>query len=242
MVLSAISCVAAALVPGLVVTDAFRIPLVERIGNALVSYAVYLGQMVFPAGLATPYPNPPNGQPMWKVCLALVLLAAITAGVLAWRKKRPSLLVGWLWYLGMLFPVIGIIQISADAARADRYTYLPGIGLALAATWAVADWSAGWKQQRLALGGLMMAAIGALIVCAHIQTSYWKRQRITLDARAGLHLRQLRGPQQLGQCLVKQGRLEDAIPQFRKALDIRPDYGRRRATTWPCSFQAGQTG
>ncbi len=135
--LAAGSCVAAALVPGLVVMDAHRLPLFERLGNAAVSYAVYLGQTVFPVGLAIPYPNPPNGQPLWKVCLAFVLLAAVTAGVTVWRKKRPCLLVGWLWYLGMLVPVIGIMQISPDANHADRYTYLPGIGLAMAGTWAV---------------------------------------------------------------------------------------------------------
>ena len=79
------------MVPGLVVTDARRLPLFERIGNALVSYVVYLRQMVFPAGLAVPYPNPPDGQPIWKVCLAFVLLAAISAGAL-WRagKNAPA--------------------------------------------------------------------------------------------------------------------------------------------------------
>ena len=112
-----------------------------------------------------------------------------------WRKKHPCLLMGWLWYLGMLFPVIGIIQISHDAAHADHYTYLPEIGLAIAGTWAVADWSAGWKHRRVVLGGLMVAVIGALMVCAHIQTSYWKDRRNTVDAGAGLHLRQQRCPQ-----------------------------------------------
>ena len=169
-VLAAGSCVTTALVPSLVVTDASRLPLLERLGNALVSYGVYLWQMVYPAGLAAPYPNPPNGQPLWKVCLAFVLLAGISAGVILCRNKRPFLLTGWLWYLGMLFPVIGIIQISPDASHADRYTYLPGIGLAIAAIWAAADGSAGWKHRRLALGGLMMAVVGALMVRGHIQS------------------------------------------------------------------------
>ena len=139
--LSAGSCVATALVPEKVL-DSDRLPFLERIGNALVSYGIYLRQMVFPAGLAIPYLNPPNGLPFWKVALAFVLLAAISISVLACRKRRPYLLVGWLWYLGMLVPAIGFIQISYYA-HADRYTYLPGIGLALAGTWAVGDWSSG---------------------------------------------------------------------------------------------------
>ena len=195
----------------------------ERMGNALVSYAVYLRQMVFPAGLAASYPIAPNGQPIGKVCLAFVLLAGITVAAVVWRKKRPFLLMGWLWYLGMLVPVIGIIQISKDAAHADRYTYLPGIGLALAGTWAVADWSAGWKHRRAVLGGLMAAVIGALMVCGHVQTSYW-RDSETLWTRAlactsGNVLAHLR----LGAALAKDGQLEPAIGQYRKALEIKPD-------------------
>ena len=204
--------------------DARGVPLLERIGNAVVSYVIYLRQMIFPAGLATPYPNPPNGQPIGDVCLALVALAAITAGVVAFRKKRPYLLTGWLWYLGMAFPVIGIIQISADAAHADRYTYVPGIGLALAATWAVADASAGWRHQRLALGGLMIAAIGALTIRGHIQTSYWRDEEslwthtlaCTSNNRVALN--------NMGNLLLKQGKLDEAIARYRKALDIKPDY------------------
>jgi tetratricopeptide (TPR) repeat protein len=222
--LSAGACVAAALAPGLVVMNAQRIPLPERAGNAVVSYAVYLGQMIFPAGLATPYGNPPHGQAVWKVCLAFVLLVAISAAVMAWRKKRPWLLTGWLWYLGMLFPVIGIIQISADAAHADRYTYLPGIGLAMAVTWGVADWSAGWRHRRAALGGLMMAVIGALAVCARIQASYWKDSQSLWTRAQACGSGNYMVLNNAGNLLVKQGKLDEAIAQFRKSLEIAPDY------------------
>jgi tetratricopeptide (TPR) repeat protein len=222
--LSAASCLVAALVPGLVVMAAHRVPLLERLGNAVVSYVVYLGQTVCPVGLAIPYPILPSGQPPWKVCLALVLLAAITAGVVAWRKKRPWLLAGWLWYLGMLFPVIGIIQISQDAAHADRYTYLPGIGLALAGTWAVADWSAGWKHRRLALGGLMIAVTGALTVCARIQTSYWKDSESLWTRAQACTSGNAEALDNLGHVFAQQGKLDKAIVQFRKALEIAPDF------------------
>ncbi len=221
--LSAGSCVATFLVPEQVL-DSNRVPFLERVGNAVVSYGVYLRQMVFPAGLAVPYPNPPNGQPFWKVGLAFVLLAAISMLVLACWKKRPYLLVGWLWYLGMLVPMIGFVQISYYA-HADRYTYLPGIGLVLAGTWAVGDWSLGWKHRRAVPGGLMAAVMGALMVCAWIQTAYWKNSETlwnhTLDCTTGNYIAHY----SFGVLLDQEGRVDEAITHFQNALQILPAYG-----------------
>ena len=220
--LSAGACVAAALMFGPLVRN--RLPIFERIGNALVSYVVYLWQMIFPAGLAAHYPVAPDGQPIWLVCLAFVLLAAISALLVAWREECPYLLMGWLWYLGMLLPVIGIVQISSDAAHADRYTYLPEIGLALAVTWAVADLSALWKNRRMVLGALMVAVTGALIVWGHHQTSYWRNDESlwtrALDCTSGDSV----AHNNLGTTLSKSGKLGFAVEQFRKALQIKPDY------------------
>ncbi len=226
--ISAISCVATALVPGLIVP--YRIPILERLGNALVSYVIYLRQMVFPVELAAHYPNAPQGQAPGMVCLAFVLLAAITAAAVVWRKKHPCLLMGWLWYLGILFPVIGIIQISSDAAHADRYTYLPEIGLAVALTWAVADWSAKWEGRRVILGGLMAAVIGVLAAWGRNQTSYWCNDE-ALWSRALACTSDTQGNDfnsvahnGLGNALSKKGRKDDAIAQYRKALEINPAY------------------
>jgi len=224
LALSAGACLAAALVPGLIITDAQRIPVFERIGNALVSYVVYLRQMVFPAGLALCYPTAPNGPVKWEVCLAFGLLGAISTLVVVCRKKRPYLLAGWLWYLGMLLPVIGIIQISSGTAHADRYTYLPGIGLALAGTWAVGDWSAGWKYRRVVLGALMMAAIGALVVCAHIQTSYWRDNQSLWTRALARTSGNSMAHNNLGYALYRKGELDKAVTQYRQALEIQPGY------------------
>jgi tetratricopeptide (TPR) repeat protein len=217
------SCFVTALVPGLVVPDSFRLPFLERISNALVSYVVYLRQMVFPAGLATPYPIVSGGQPLWKVGLAILLLAAVSAGLLAWRKKQPCLLAGWLWYLGMLVPVIGIVQISFDAAHSDRYTYLPGIGLAIAGTWAVADWSAGWRHRQVILGGLMMAVIGALAVGGYGQTSYWKDDPSLWTRALDCTVGNIAAHNCLGGYFLDKGEKEKAIEQYREALRIKPD-------------------
>jgi tetratricopeptide (TPR) repeat protein len=220
--LSVGSCVATVLAPEKVL-DSYRLPFLERMGNALVSYGVYLWQMVFPGGLAIPYLNPPNGQPLWKVGAAFVLLAAISISVVACRRTRPYLMTGWLWYLGMLVPVIGIVQISFNAAHADRYTYLPGIGLVLAGTWAVGDWSPGWKQRRAALCGLMAAVISVLMACAWKQTTYWKSDETlwthTLACTTGNYLAHCN----LAEALLQKGKVDEAIAHYQKVLQIKPD-------------------
>ena len=111
------------------------VPIPARIANALISYAVYLGQFFWPVGLAAFYPRSEN-LPAWQVGGAFLVLAAVSAGrPLSWRKQ-PAVLVGWLWYLGTLVPMIGLVPIG-DHARADRYTYLPQIGLCIAVVWGV---------------------------------------------------------------------------------------------------------
>jgi protein O-mannosyl-transferase len=219
--LSAGSCVATALVPEQLL-DSVRQPFRERLGNAVFSYGIYFWQMVFPAGLAIPYLYPPNGLPFWKVALAFVLLAAISMVVLACWKKRPYLLVGWLWYLGMLIPVIGIIQISYYA-HADRYTYLPGIGLVMAVTWLVAEWGVKWHVGRMAMGGLMTAVLGVLMVCARQQTTYWKSSETmwthTLACIPGNSV----ACRNLADVRLKEGRIAEAIVIYRKGLQDEPD-------------------
>jgi protein O-mannosyl-transferase len=220
--LSAGACVVTALVPGLLVLHRASVP--DRIGNALVSYLIYLRQMLFPTELAAPYPFVPGGQPLYKVGVAFVVLAVITTIVVAYRKKRPSLLMGWLWYLGMLFPVIGLIQISSDTAHADRFTYLPEIGLAIAGIWAIADWSQGWKYRREVLGGLMPAVMGILIVLGHTQVSYWRDDESlwtrALACTPGISI----AHNGLGLAFLAKDKNEEAIAQYRKALEINPIY------------------
>ena len=158
------SCVATALVPEKM-SAAYSLFGGLRMENAVVSYVTYLWQMIHPSGLACVYPNPTNHLPFWQVAGALGLLLAISGAVFALRKTRPYLVIGWLWYVGMMIPVIGIVQISYYA-HADRYTYLPQIGLYLLLTWAAADLCAGWRHRRVVLGGLATVILVALIFCA----------------------------------------------------------------------------
>jgi tetratricopeptide (TPR) repeat protein len=220
--LSIASCAATALVPEKVAINA-QVPVLERVANGLVSYLIYLRQMVFPLGLAVPYPFAPGGTPFWKAGTALVVIAGMTAGAVALRKRRPYLLVGWLWFVGMLVPVIGLVQISYYA-HADRYTYLPGIGVTVAATWAVAEWSARWRYRTAVLGGLMLAVVGALTVWGHVQTSYWRDGESMWPHVLSITPSNAVAHFCLGAARGEKGANEEAIAQYRIALAIKPDY------------------
>ena len=120
-----------------------------RVANAAVAYVAYLGKMLFPAGLAVLYPLPKGPPPAWEVVAAVAVLSAISTAVFMARRKCPYLLFGWLWYLGTLVPVIGLVQVG-DQAMADRYTYLTQIGLYVAFAWGAADMAGPWPYRRWA--------------------------------------------------------------------------------------------
>jgi tetratricopeptide (TPR) repeat protein len=219
------SCVVSVLLPGLLVTGTARLPLSARLANAVVSSVIYLRQMFWPSGLAVPYPFPPNGWPFWEIALAAVLLASITAVAVACHKKYPFLLVGWLWYLVMLIPVAGIVPISLWAGHADRYTYLPEIGLAIAGTWAAADLAARWKHRQAALGAFMALALGVLMGCAARQSSYWRDSETLWTRSISADPSNAVAYCNLGSALSHKGETEQSLRQYQMALRINPRYG-----------------
>jgi tetratricopeptide (TPR) repeat protein len=224
LVLSVPLCVATVLVDRTGIGSVETFPLHLRIGNALISYATYICQMFYPARLATLYSYPTQGVPVWKIIMAVLVLASISAGVFFWRRTRPYLLVGWLWYLGMLVPVIGVVQVGAQA-RADRYTYLPQIGLYMLLTWAAADLCAGWRHRRMVLGGLSTVILAALMFCAHTQVSYWRNSETLWTHTLACTSDNFIGQNNLGNALLRRGRMDEAIAHYRKALQIKSDYG-----------------
>src|SRR5260370_17360465 len=130
-------------------------------------------KLVWAGKLAVFYPHPENRLPLPEIILALAILIAATAAAFILRKKGPYLVTGWLWYLGMLVPVIGLVQVGWQG-HADRYTYLPQIGLYFLLTWAVADLTAGWRRQRDIWSASAAVIISALSWLACTQTSYWR--------------------------------------------------------------------
>ena len=193
-----------------------------RIGNAIVSYTNYLVQMVWPAGLTALYPHPGNTLPLWEPALALLLLVVISIAVCVWWKTHPWLPVGWLWYLGMLVPMIGFVQVGLQA-RADRHTYLPQIGLVLAITWTAANLCPPWRHRRLLLGGAMAVVIAALTALAFIQTTRWQNSETLWTYTLAHTSRNSLVQTKLGNILERKGLLDEAASHYLAALEINPD-------------------
>jgi protein O-mannosyl-transferase len=221
LALAVAACVVTILAQHEAIKSAGSFTLPRRFENALASCIIYPGQMVWPAKLAVLYPFPQNGPPTWEVALAVMLLASLSAIAWAGRRTRPWLLMGWIWYLVMLLPVVGIIQVGGQA-HADRYTYLPGIGLAIAATWTFADLSLGWKHRPMVLGAMMIAVIGVLMVRSHIQTSCWKDSESLWTRALACTSSNSIAHYNLGNALLKRGKIDEAIAQYQKALEIQP--------------------
>ena len=223
LALTAASCVATLLAQSKALVTSELVPLPTRIVNALVSYAAYLGQTFYPARLAVLYPHHGNDLPIWKIAGAVLLLAGLSVAALVWRRKCPYLLVGWLWYLGTLVPVIGLVQVGSQA-MADRYTYLPQIGLLIAVVWGIAHALRSWPYRRWAYAVVSCVVLTTLMVCAYRQTTYWKSNKMlwprTLACTSCNSLAHLN----LGSALQLEGRLDEAIDQLQKALEIQPGY------------------
>ena len=199
-----------------------QLPLSARISNALVAYVVYIRQMFWPARLAVFYPHPENRLPAWEVALAVIVLVGITATAFVFRKKAPYFTTGWLWYLGMLVPVIGLVQVGWQG-HADRYTYLPQIGLYIAVTWAVTDLTRSWRFQQMALGAATVLIVGALSCCAWLQTSYWRDSETLFSHALAVTNNNDVALNNLGIVFLDKGQLDDAISRLQAAIDLRPE-------------------
>jgi protein O-mannosyl-transferase len=208
-----------------------------RVGNALVSYVAYLGKLLWPDPLAVLYPHPGGSLAAGRVVAAALLLAAVT--VLAWRgaARRPYLAVGWLWYLGTLVPAIGLVQVGAQG-MADRYTYLPMIGIFILLSWGAAD-VAGRLPRRWPMPALAAVATVALAAQSRVQMQHW-RNSISLFAHAVrstsnnavMH-------NNLGAELASHGERGDAIRHFLRALEIDPAYATAHANLARLAEEAG---
>jgi len=195
----------------------------SRIENAFVAYATYIWQMLYPVGLAVFYPHPGNGLSAWEIGLSVLALIVISTGVVVGWRKHPYLLVGWLWYVGMLVPVTGLIQVGAQA-RADRYTYLPEIGLYILVAWGTVDLCRNWRHRRTLLGVAAAAILAGLLTYACLQTSYWK-DSVTLWRHAlACTADNATAESGLGLALADQGELTEAIQHYERALQLNPDY------------------
>jgi hypothetical protein len=201
-----------------------QLPVSARISNALVAYVIYIRQMFWPARLAVFYPHPENRLRVLEITLAFIVLVGITAAAFVFRKRAPYFVTGWLWYLGMLVPVIGLVQVGWQG-HADRYTYLPQIGLYIAVTWTVTDLTRSWRLQRMALGVASLIVVGALSWRCWLQTSYWRDSETLFRHALAVTSNNDVALNNLGIIFLEKGQLDDAISKLQAAIDLRPENG-----------------
>jgi tetratricopeptide (TPR) repeat protein len=214
------------------------LPLQHRVANALVAYLRYLGKTLWPEKLAVIYPNHVGMWGLTQVLGAALVLFAVSAAVVVFRRRR-YLTVGWLWYLGTLVPVIGLVQVG-DQAMADRYLYMPMTGLLIMLAWGAADLC----RERKTLETLTIAAaLGSILACVWAtprQVAYWRDSEVlfthalevTEDNATVHHL--------LGQALNRRGRHDEAMEQFRLALQISPASAKSHNSLATAFIRAGR--
>ena len=191
-----------------------------RLANALVSYVEYLGKTVWPYPLIVFYPYV-SDRPLWQPVAAAMFLIAIT-GLAIWLwRSRPYLAVGWFWYLGTLVPVIGLVQVGSQS-MADRYTYLPLVGIFILAAWGSADLLAGWRYGRTLLGVLATAAILASMVLTARQVAHWTDTISLFEYALTITPDNAVAHDNLGDVLLHRNRNEEAEGHFREVVRLNP--------------------
>jgi Tfp pilus assembly protein PilF len=201
--------------------NAISLPLNFRFRNAVFSYLIYLVKGIWPSGLAVFYPHPEGRLGTAKVLLAVAVIALISALIWINRQKR-YLTVGWLWFLGTFIPVIGIVQVGRQA-MADRYAYLPFIGLFVGATWLIADSTLARKISRPVLTAAALSLIFVYASVSYRQITYWRNSYTlfahTLEVTSGNAIAE----DNIGEALVQMGHPKAAIPHFQAAILIAPE-------------------
>ena len=206
-------------------------PLSARLANALISYCRYLGKIFWPRHLAPFYP-PVESWPLWAVVMAATLLVAISILAILQRQRRPWLLVGWFWFLGTLTPVIGLVQ-AGEQSMADRYSYLPSIGIILVVAWGAFDFCNLLLQKKGAQLGLnstrllFAISITIMIFCGGLtlrQISYWRDTRTLFQHALAVTENNYLAHNNVGTALDKAGLVAEAVVEFQNALRAKPNY------------------
>jgi tetratricopeptide (TPR) repeat protein len=200
------------------------IPLGTRLGNALISYIAYIAQMFWPTRLAVFYPYP-SELPVWKVVGAGLVLVGGSVLALRTVRRLPYLAVGWFWYLGTLVPVIGLVQVGMQS-RADRYTYIPLIGIFLLLAWGVADVFQRWPKAKPALAAVPAAACLACLMITSNQIQNWKSSASLFGHALKVTADNYMGHYGMGIVLEGEGRFDEAITAYREAVRLFPGHAR----------------
>ncbi len=193
-----------------------------RVANALVSYLRYVGKLVWPADLSILYPHP-GSWPLGWVTGAGVFLLAVSAGVLWLRRRQPWLLVGWFWFLGTLVPVIGLVQVGVQS-MADRYTYVPAIGIFIMLAWGVPELFTRFAQRQSIMGAASGVALTGCLMVTSLQLGHWKNSETLFRHAVEVTKDNYLAYNNLGYFLSNQGKADEAMTNYEKSLAINPNY------------------
>jgi Flp pilus assembly protein TadD len=220
------------------VASGVRLPLAGRIANAVVSYIAYLEKTFWPVHLAAYYPYPRAQPTGWILASALLVIAASVAAILL-ARRHPYVFVGWFWYIGTLIPAIGIVQVGTQA-MADRYTYIPVIGVFIIVAWAAGDLldvRVAWKVPTA------VVASGVLAACAfatRMQVRYWESSTTLWKHALAVTIDNYAAHTYYGNALATQGDVAGAIAQYDEAIRVRPDYPEAHNNLGPALAQSGR--
>jgi len=202
-----------------------ELSIAERIYNAIVSYSLYIIKMFCPLNLAFFYPHP-GSWPLWEIGISCVFLIAFTYMSMKCAKTYPYGIVGWLWYLVTLIPVIGLIQVGSHA-MADRYTYIPLIGIFITTSWAISDFAVKkpfGKLSNMVLMGLPVVSVLVLMICAYFQVGYWRESRILYRHAVAVTHANYAAHNNLAAALGKLGQDDVALSHLYESVRIKPDF------------------
>jgi len=232
---------------GRAVAGAASLPFSLRLSNAAVSCVVYIRKMLWPVDLAVYYPHPLRGLPLWQVSGSALVLIAITWAAIRYRKQAPYLLTGWLWYLVTMTPVIGLVQVGKQA-MADRYMYLPMIGLLIAIAWGAQAVASGFERREnpntraacrdkvgVVLAGLALFAIALCVFQTNRQIGYWKNEVTLFGHALDVTRDNWMAHHGLARALDQRGKTDLAIDHYKRSIAIDPtnaDVHNGLATAW----------
>jgi Tfp pilus assembly protein PilF len=221
--LSVASCIVTIFAQKGTVSPLEKLPLLWRLENGCATYLIYVWQMIWPVRLLPFYFHPGSHLSARSLAASVAFFVGMTTLAFVARRRLPYLFTGWLWYVGMLVPVIGIVQVSMQA-RADRYTYLPQMGMYLLVTWGVVDLLSGWRSRRFVLGACAALVIGALVPVARAQVSYWRNSESLWTHAIAVNPRDGLAEFSLGDFFLAHDRAEEAVSHLNKAVSILPNY------------------
>lgn len=215
------------------------LPLSIRIENAFLSYLQYLEKSFWPSGLAVFYPHPIHTMSVIGVGFSCVVLLSITLLSVRTSRKLPYVIVGWLWYIGTLVPVIGIVQVGSSA-MADRYMYVPLIGISIIVAWGVSDLFKNWQHKGIVLSAASTVALVGFGFCSHRQIGYWHDTISLFEHAQTVTQNNYIAHSNLALALTKQGKINEAMEHFKESLRINPGSGEMQSNMGSALIRQGR--